>query len=139
MGGVGGVLRNHLSVTLAEFSRSIGVLDPASAEILTIKEAISIFISSRWSKDYHLIVESDSNNVVNWIKRSHYAPTSFKYLVQSCLEECKELSWEINCVDRNINFVADRLAKAGINRQVPHLLLEFDDGDNGDRPLERGQ
>ncbi|KAK8492611.1 hypothetical protein V6N11_030833 [Hibiscus sabdariffa] len=117
---------NHSGSTLVEFSRAIGVSDPASAKLIAIKEAMAIYAKAKWSEKWHLIVESDSNNVVFWIRNPCCAPFPFKRLVQDCIEIGKYLSWEVAAVDRNQNTDADLLAKAGINRNLAHLKFFFE-------------
>ncbi|KAL4290641.1 hypothetical protein GQ457_14G019900 [Hibiscus cannabinus] len=56
---IGGVLSDHSGKILAEFSKSIGLADPTSAEILAIKEALIIFPSSEWVKKVELIIKAD--------------------------------------------------------------------------------
>ncbi|KAK9020092.1 hypothetical protein V6N11_054586 [Hibiscus sabdariffa] len=116
-----GYLGIILGVILVEFSRPISISDPASAKLLAIREALSIFANSKWSKEYHLIMESDVNNVVYWIRRPHCSPVPFKVLVQCCFDEGKEISWEINLIDRDQNVAANKLAKSGINRRATLL------------------
>ncbi|KAK8991928.1 hypothetical protein V6N11_044823 [Hibiscus sabdariffa] len=108
---------------LVEFSRNIGISDPALAELLAVKEALSIFSKSEWSKVYHLVLELDASNFVYRIRNPHCSPASFKAFVQSYLAEGNKLRWEINLLDKNQNVVADILAKSGINHQI--ALLNF--------------
>ncbi|XVE71462.1 hypothetical protein DITRI_Ditri10aG0152600 [Diplodiscus trichospermus] len=56
LGGIGGVLRNHESWVLMVFSKSIGLVDSNMAEILVVKEALSLFSSSQWSQSSSLII-----------------------------------------------------------------------------------
>ncbi|KAK9038155.1 hypothetical protein V6N11_023042 [Hibiscus sabdariffa] len=66
--GIGGVLRDHTGNVLSSFSKSIGVSDPTSAELQGILEACRHFASSPWFGVKSLIIESDSELVINWIK-----------------------------------------------------------------------
>ncbi|GMJ08610.1 hypothetical protein HRI_004530200 [Hibiscus trionum] len=54
--GIGGILRNHLGETIVKFSKSIGISDLSTAELVAIKEAVSIFARIKWSSSPHLIV-----------------------------------------------------------------------------------
>ena len=65
--GIGGALRDNLAVVKIVFSKAIKVVDSNVAELLAVKEALHIFISSSWVHYHKLIIESDSSNVVNWI------------------------------------------------------------------------
>ncbi|XVF39326.1 hypothetical protein PTKIN_Ptkin01aG0025500 [Pterospermum kingtungense] len=64
--GVGGVLRDHDESVKMCFSKSIGVPDSNLAEIMAIREALLLFVQSRWISNVPLIVESDSSNAVKW-------------------------------------------------------------------------
>lgn len=44
---VGGVLKDSDGVTKAMFSKPVGVTDAISAELVAIKEALKIFVSSK--------------------------------------------------------------------------------------------
>ncbi|XVF83429.1 hypothetical protein PTKIN_Ptkin16aG0485300 [Pterospermum kingtungense] len=59
-------LQDHMGRELIRFSKSIGVSDSNSAELWAVKEAMSLFASSRWCGTKELIIESDSN----WLKNS---------------------------------------------------------------------
>ena len=49
------------------FSKAVRVVDSNIVELLAMREAMHIFVSSSWVHSYRLIIESDSSNVVNWI------------------------------------------------------------------------
>ncbi|XWS25060.1 hypothetical protein CRYUN_Cryun27aG0038400 [Craigia yunnanensis] len=49
------------------FSKAIGVIDSNVAKLLAVREAMHIFLSSRWARSLKLIIEIDFANVVNWI------------------------------------------------------------------------
>ncbi|KAL4297046.1 hypothetical protein GQ457_12G027800 [Hibiscus cannabinus] len=51
---VGGVLKDHSGNMLLKFSNSIDNVDPASAELLAIKKAISLFASSGLADDVNI-------------------------------------------------------------------------------------
>ena len=50
------------------FSKAVGIVDSNLAELLVVREAFIIFAASKWAKTHSLLIESDSINVVNWIK-----------------------------------------------------------------------
>ncbi|KAK8494415.1 hypothetical protein V6N11_065362 [Hibiscus sabdariffa] len=89
--GVGGVLRDHSGNVLLKFSNSIGFADPASAELLVIKKALSLFVAYGLVGDVNLQVETDCNNVVAWFRQPSKTPNVFKDLVLECLTMHKEL------------------------------------------------
>ncbi|KAK8503991.1 hypothetical protein V6N11_047740 [Hibiscus sabdariffa] len=116
--GVGEVLRDHSGNVLLKFSNSIGFADPASAELLAIKKALSLFTASGLAADVNLQVETDCNNVVAWFRQPSKTLNAFKGLVLECLTMHKELRWELVLVDRSKNSLADRLVKMGIDGNV---------------------
>ncbi|KAL4310103.1 hypothetical protein GQ457_01G025620 [Hibiscus cannabinus] len=117
--GIGGCMRNDWSRCLVIFSKSVGVVDSTTAEILAIKEAISIFRISRWATKYKLQIETDSK-LVEWFTNLHSIPSVFKQLILSCLELCKDLEWQISHIPRECNSCVDSLAKRGIHRLVDY-------------------
>ncbi|KAK8497385.1 hypothetical protein V6N12_018880 [Hibiscus sabdariffa] len=121
-GGIGGILGNHRVDILVEFSKSIGVCDPASTELIAIKEVISLFVNLRW-KETNIVFESNCINVVSWLRNPLTSPTVFKELVDGCLSSCASINWSIQAVDRLCNLDADRLAKAGINRIADWVII----------------
>ncbi|KAK8990532.1 hypothetical protein V6N11_009229 [Hibiscus sabdariffa] len=110
-GGIGGCLRNEKEQCLIMFSKSAGRVDPMSAEILAIKEAVKLFKKSYWSRNYKLIIETDSELAVQWMKYPHQCPTPFKALIADCLDSCKGVNWHISFANRDCNVLADNLAK----------------------------
>ncbi|KAK9044379.1 hypothetical protein V6N11_072685 [Hibiscus sabdariffa] len=86
--GIGGILRNPDNESLISFSKSVGITDATSAELLAFKEACVLFGESKWAKSFAVIFESDCSLISRW---------SFN-VVPSCA-----------------NLTADKLTKAGIN------------------------
>ncbi|KAK8480394.1 hypothetical protein V6N11_072856 [Hibiscus sabdariffa] len=109
--GIGGLLRNHLNITLISFSKFAGFFYASSAELLDIKEACSLFSSSPWGKSFSLIVECDCPLVVNWLLHPSRAPFVFKHLIYECLSVCENIKWVINSIPRTENVSGDLLAK----------------------------
>ncbi|KAK8564790.1 hypothetical protein V6N12_058372 [Hibiscus sabdariffa] len=101
------------------FSKSIGVIDVTSAEILALKEACVLFSKSRWVQLFSLILETDCESVVVWFNKPVSNPFAFKKLVEECIESCVGCSWSIRAVSREANCSADKLAKSGICRPTP--------------------
>ncbi|KAK9000988.1 hypothetical protein V6N11_082782 [Hibiscus sabdariffa] len=116
--GVGGVLRDHSGNVLLKFSNSIGIADPASAELLAIKKALSLFATPGLIGNVNLQVETNCNNVVAWFRQPSTTPNAFKDLVLECLAMLKDLKWELALVDRSKNSIVDRLAKMGIDGNI---------------------
>ena len=67
LAGIGGVLRDNLLAVKMVYSKSVGLEDSNVTELLAVREAMRLFISSCWAPSHKLIIESDSNNVVKWI------------------------------------------------------------------------
>ncbi|XVF37032.1 hypothetical protein REPUB_Repub19eG0110700 [Reevesia pubescens] len=121
--GIEGVLRNCGGERLLIFSKSIGLADSNLAEFLAIKEALAIFVSSKWSRSFGLIIESDSLNVVIWFNDSKLLPWRLRKLCSS-IDSLKSLviDWKVIHVLREANDVADGLAKAGVSRTFDMVL-----------------
>ncbi|KAK9033444.1 hypothetical protein V6N11_018477 [Hibiscus sabdariffa] len=83
---IGGVLRDHTGVILHRFSKYIGFSDPASVEL----QACTCYASSPWANSKPLVIESDSELAVNWIKQPLLVPVSFHEL-RFCMEKKDEL------------------------------------------------
>ncbi|KAL4312455.1 hypothetical protein GQ457_01G051150 [Hibiscus cannabinus] len=109
--GIGGCLRDLGSKCLIIFSKSAGIVDCTSAEILAIFEACSLFRKSPWAKDYRLIIETDSSLAADWMLNPLRCPNVFKPLIEACLKECSVLDWRVSRVPRVCNSLADSLAK----------------------------
>ncbi|KAL4285028.1 hypothetical protein GQ457_16G005670 [Hibiscus cannabinus] len=106
---IGGCLRDVGSKCLITFSKSAGITDCTSAEILAIVEACLLFRKSPWAKDFRLIIETDSAFTTSWLKNPHRCPTIFKPLIKACLKECHNLDWRV------CNSLADNLAKRALS------------------------
>jgi len=72
--GIGGVLRNHHGHLLGMFSVPVGILDSNIAELRAIVKAIELSASNCLLHHQHLIIESDSANVISWMHKSHNHP-----------------------------------------------------------------
>ncbi|KAK9005603.1 hypothetical protein V6N11_043029 [Hibiscus sabdariffa] len=112
--GIGGILRNSENVTLIMFSKAIGFSDATSAELCVIREALVLFVESKWSKQSSLILEIDCTLCAGWLRSPTLAPVSFKILIADILILCAGragFSWSIQIVHREANSTADLLAK----------------------------
>ncbi|KAK9041513.1 hypothetical protein V6N11_016611 [Hibiscus sabdariffa] len=112
--GIGGVLKDHTGKILLCFSKYIGFSDPTSAELQGILEACCCFVGSQWVGTESLIIESDSEIAVNWIKRHFSVPASFKELVGKCKEYIDRYKLDIVFMFRERNSEVHRLAKEGL-------------------------
>ncbi|KAK9029015.1 hypothetical protein V6N11_026144 [Hibiscus sabdariffa] len=126
--GIGGLLRNSNGKTLLMFSKSIGVIDVTSAEILALKEACVLFSQSRWVNFPSLVLETDCECLVEWFNRPVSTPSGYKKLVEECIESCVGCSWSIRAVPREANCTDDKLAKSSICKLTPlYWISNFDD------------
>jgi len=64
---IGGVLRNHNRIILGIFSLSVGILDSNVAELKAVVKAIELSASNCRLHHKHIIIESDSANVISWM------------------------------------------------------------------------
>jgi ribonuclease HI len=105
--GIGGVLRNHHGILLGIFSLSVGILDSNIAELRAVIKAIELSASNCFLHHKHIIIESDSANVISWMNKLF---SSAKRLA-SCFD-----SITYTHSYRESNHMADHLAKQGVHR-----------------------
>ncbi|XP_021296093.1 uncharacterized protein LOC110425486 [Herrania umbratica] len=122
--GIRGVLRDHQGDIKITFSKSVGIGDANLAEILAVREALVVFLASRWKDHYKLIIESDSSNAVKWVQHPETAPWRLqKWLLQIERLREKHNDWKIQQDKREANQRADALAKEGVDRQSDSLRV----------------
>ncbi|XVF71505.1 hypothetical protein PTKIN_Ptkin12aG0043200 [Pterospermum kingtungense] len=78
--GIGGLLRDHLGRVLISFSKPIGIADSNMAEVMAVREALALFVTSEWVVNYPLILECDSQNTVCWVRNPCDAPWRMRSL-----------------------------------------------------------
>ncbi|KAK6271152.1 hypothetical protein POUND7_008250 [Theobroma cacao] len=90
--GIGEILRNYKGDTLMHFSNFVGVCDANYIEVLAIKEAFILFTKILRQSNFNLWVESDSMNVVIWVKNPAKTPSRHRQcMVQiGCLQKSNE-------------------------------------------------
>ncbi|KAL4272053.1 hypothetical protein GQ457_13G015200 [Hibiscus cannabinus] len=88
---IGEILRDHTGVRLHRFSKYIGFSDPTSVELEGILEACTCYASSPWTNSKPLVIESDNELAVNWIKQPLLVPVSFHELSEALHGERDEL------------------------------------------------
>ena len=124
--GIGGVLRDHTTTVKLVFSKAIGVADSNVAELLAVREVLSVYANSRWASSHRLIIECDSSNVVKWVTNPICSPWSVRKIISQIeiykaqLSEC-----EIVHILRNGNDIANALAKFGVTRQTD-LVVSYE-------------
>ncbi|XVF66579.1 hypothetical protein PTKIN_Ptkin10aG0048600 [Pterospermum kingtungense] len=122
--GVGWILRDHHGNELIRFSKSIGVEDSNVAELLAIREAFILFLSSTWVMSSKLIVESDSMVAVDWARKPSSVPCRVRNFInhlENLKLKCKD--WKIVHIFRKANQVADKLAKEEVQREASFVLF----------------
>ncbi|XVF36260.1 hypothetical protein REPUB_Repub19eG0042700 [Reevesia pubescens] len=93
---------------------AIGPVDSTLAELLAIKEAMVIFVASKWVKTHGLCIESDNQSVVKWVSCPEDTPWKLRKFM-STVEALKLelISWEVSLTPRVNNVTADGLVKFG--------------------------
>ncbi|EOY19326.1 Uncharacterized protein TCM_044395 [Theobroma cacao] len=66
--GIEGIVRNYKGDILLRFSKSMGVCDANCAEIMAVREAFILFTKILRQTHLNLWIESDSTNVIRWLK-----------------------------------------------------------------------
>ena len=117
--GIGGVLRDSSTTIKLVFSKAIGMADSNVVELFAIREALSVYVASRWTSSRRLIIECDSSNVVKWVTN----PLCSFWIVRKIIShfevfKAKLLRCEILHILRNVNDIADALAKFRVTRQI---------------------
>ncbi|GMI83491.1 hypothetical protein HRI_002018400 [Hibiscus trionum] len=113
MAGVGGVLRDENAKILMYFSKGVGVCDVMTAVLVAINKALTIFVDSKWSKEYEVILESDNKIAIEWLLDHSLSPAHFRNLIYNSLEASSRIRCRFSHVSREGNSLADNLAKRG--------------------------
>lgn len=115
---IGGVLRNHKGNFCCMFSSPIPFMEINCAEILGIFRAIKISISSEKIKKENIIIESDSANAVLWCNQDDGGPWNMNFHL-NFIRNARKTNLILSIIHerRAANYVADSLAKQGLQRQ----------------------
>ncbi|EOY04199.1 Uncharacterized protein TCM_019457 [Theobroma cacao] len=62
-----------------------GCGDANLAEMLTIREALALFVVAAWCQAYGLIIETNSINVVTWVSKPLSSPWLLRTLIVCCV------------------------------------------------------
>lgn len=111
--GIGGVIRDEQGNLLAMYSGPVGVGDSLRAEILAALEGVQRI------KDMHinkLIIEGDSEVVVNWLKKDSLRLWNYSNEKRKFKWLTKDMEIQYKWVKRSVNSLADGLARQGVNR-----------------------
>ncbi|KAK8663924.1 hypothetical protein V6N13_083729 [Hibiscus sabdariffa] len=93
---------------------------------MAVKGAISLFKSSQWSDKFKLTIECDCKLVVDWFLNPVLVPLTFKFCTDFCLQINDGYFRRFVAVLREVNGLADSLAKKGISRVMDHVKF-FED------------
>ncbi|KAK8568605.1 hypothetical protein V6N12_007153 [Hibiscus sabdariffa] len=113
--GIGGLLRDHYGKVLLRFAKSVGNLDPISAELLTVKEAGTLFRKIFRRSPWSLTIESDNSLVCGWCNNPSTTPNPFKGDIAEICNLMLSIEWRISLVYREAIIEADSLGKRGIS------------------------
>ncbi|KAK9023974.1 hypothetical protein V6N11_004160 [Hibiscus sabdariffa] len=102
------------AIQVVKFSRSLGIMDATTAEILAIKEAGLICKDNFKLASKKIVIVSDTCLVCNWILAPQTTPLALKAEIMEVWNLCKSFGWEVESIDRELNIEADSLAKNGI-------------------------
>ncbi|KAL4313320.1 hypothetical protein GQ457_01G032340 [Hibiscus cannabinus] len=115
----GGVLRTSEGNMRAIFSGPVACEGLDFAELLTVKNALLLFIEANWVGKVFLILESDSQLTLHWIMNSDSRPwrwwKDFEE-IDSLVKTIGQVKFDF--VPRERNCLADKLAKAGLGRST---------------------
>jgi len=115
--GIGDVLRNHHGHLLGIFSLPVGILDSNIAELRAIVKAIELSASKCLLHYKHIIIESDSANVISWMYNPYNRPWMHHKLFSSVIRLTTYFgSITFTHVFRESNYMADFMAKQGVQR-----------------------
>ncbi|XVE77290.1 hypothetical protein DITRI_Ditri13aG0050500 [Diplodiscus trichospermus] len=125
--GIGCILIDHLDEKKMAFSKPIGIVDSNMAELMAIREASILFISSPWSLTHKLIIESDSANAVKWVLNSKDVPWRVrKWATHIENRKAKVKDWSIVHVLREGNCTTDALAKEEVSKATDFVEVVVD-------------
>ena len=89
-----------------------------------MQEALKLFVAFRWASTHRLTIESDSSNVVYWIRNPHGIPWTMKKIMGHIVNLTDQLlGWEIGFIPREGNVLADALAKSEVSRHHDLVVL----------------
>ena len=114
---IGGVLRNSEGKFKCLFSSPIPNMEINLAEIFAIHRALKISLSKPEFKNYHLIIESDSANAVQWCNKKSGGPWNIHFIL-NFIRNISTLGLHVSICHRGraSNGIADGLAKQGLGR-----------------------
>jgi len=114
---IGGVLRNHHGHLLGVFSVPVGILDSNLVELRVVVKTIELSASNCLLHHKHLIIESDSANVISWMHNPH----NRQWMHHKLFSSVNGLNAYFGSITythvfRESNYMADYMAKQGVRR-----------------------
>lgn len=110
--GCGGVLRNNRGEWIVGYVKEIGFCDPYSAEEWAIFEGLKL----AWDFGVkHLILESDARDLILRLEGGGFQTGSLLFEQIKALL-CREWQVKLCYIPRDLNRLADALAKLGVSR-----------------------
>ena len=82
--GIGGVLRNYNGILFGIFSLPVGILDSNVVELRAAVKVIELSAFNCLLHHKHIIIESDSANVISWRPWLHHKLFSSVKRLASC-------------------------------------------------------
>ncbi|XVE93272.1 hypothetical protein REPUB_Repub01dG0176500 [Reevesia pubescens] len=127
-------MRDDSGAVKLVFSNTIGSVDSTVAELLAIKEALVIFVASKWVKTHCLCIESDNQSVVKWVSCPKDTPWKLRKSMSTVEAVKLELiNWEVSFTPRVNNVMVDDLAKSwGWNAADSREILGDEQGYGND-------
>ncbi|KAJ9168511.1 hypothetical protein P3X46_020024 [Hevea brasiliensis] len=114
---IGGVLRDSSGIFLYIFSCPAGEEDSNAVELMVIKKVLELSCTHRslFNSVLSILVDSDLQNAISWVKNPDSAPWSLSSIVNAIVGYIDTLPRNVfSHSSRESNFVADTLAKQGL-------------------------
>ncbi|KAK9000750.1 hypothetical protein V6N11_081237 [Hibiscus sabdariffa] len=115
--GCGGVLRNHKGEVIAIFSGLAECFGADYSELVAVKMALNLFKETNVFGKTRLVIESDSQIVLNWLQNFSARPWKWWCLFEVIDRSLKQIPGTVTVfVPRARNSFVDYLAKSGAKR-----------------------
>ncbi|KAL4383177.1 hypothetical protein GQ457_15G029590 [Hibiscus cannabinus] len=120
--GCGGVLRLEDGTVRALFSGPVEGSGSDFAELTAIKTALEVFAEAEWSEALHLVIETDSIVILNWLREWQQRPWIWWQILLEIDRMAKSIgNVQFVHVSKQVNTLAVCLAKEGL---APSLLFK---------------
>ncbi|KAK2641314.1 hypothetical protein Ddye_023077 [Dipteronia dyeriana] len=125
-GEIGDVLGDSYGMVLCFFSASVGKVDASTAELMATHKACLLSVSKGLLSERSILIESDSNVVLSWMKDCNFGNLVLVYIIyeiRSMLRTYGNLF--VSYASKDSNMVVDGLAKKGLFGTQLSLFLFF--------------